>query len=259
MTAALQQAANSGGSGSSRRVAAAAAAAASGPAAASSPTSSSSGAAAAPTFELACPICQTTQLKLQQVAGAPAGDLNCPRCRRTFAANATFADLTLTSGVEQKAYQQRLWRGTTTFQSPLVSFVYERGWRQGFAWAGEWPSAGIRGVAGGLVQGLRVLEGAGWGSAGDGPGRQIGRQLFKSVKVVVQHAHMSGRHFPAPAGFPGADKECGLPMDYLAPTPPPTLPHPISLFPVQASRGRTRSMSWPWTTCSRAMGRCWWT
>lgn len=73
-----------------------------------------------------------------QVNGSPSGDLRCPRCARRFAANATFADLTLTSGVDSTAYKQRLWGGTTTFQSPLVSFVYERGWRQGFAWAGGW-------------------------------------------------------------------------------------------------------------------------
>ncbi|KAL4422656.1 hypothetical protein ABPG75_008853 [Micractinium tetrahymenae] len=116
-----------------RGVAAGAAAAPSGPAAA---TAADGSIEAGPTFDLACPICQTTHLKLQQVNGSPSGDLRCPRCARRFAANPTFADLTLTSGVEASAYKQRLWGGTTTFQSPLVSFVYERGWRQGFAWAG---------------------------------------------------------------------------------------------------------------------------
>lgn len=120
------------GNAGSRSVAASAAAAASGPV----PSAAATGSSEAVTFDLACPICQTTHLKLQQVAGAPTGNLRCPRCCRSFAANNTFVDLTLTSGVEQKAYQQRMWGGTTTFQSPLVSFAYERGWRQGFAWAG---------------------------------------------------------------------------------------------------------------------------
>jgi len=38
--------------------------------------------------------------------------------------------------VQYKSYQKQPWLGTTTFESPIVSFVYERGWRQGFSWAG---------------------------------------------------------------------------------------------------------------------------
>ncbi|PSC67139.1 putative methyltransferase chloroplastic, partial [Micractinium conductrix] len=90
------------------------------------------------TFDLACPICHTTPLRLRSAGGAPQGNTHCPRCARTFACggNGAYADLTLTSGVQQAAYEQRFWGGTSIFQSPLVSFVYERGWRQGFAWAG---------------------------------------------------------------------------------------------------------------------------
>ena len=33
-------------------------------------------------------------------------------------------------------YQQRNWGGVEIFRNPLVSLAYERGWRQGFAWAG---------------------------------------------------------------------------------------------------------------------------
>lgn len=86
-----------------------------------------------------------------------------------------FVDLTLTSGVTSRVYKESLWGGVEIFRSdvaslllrlrkrchstypssvctlslvltlccmthccrnPLVSFVYERGWRQGFAWAG---------------------------------------------------------------------------------------------------------------------------
>ena len=113
------------------------AAVASGPAAGTAAASSSSSTGGSgTTFDLVCPICLTTPLRLQQVAGRPCGDLRCQRCARTFTSTATFADLTLTAGIQQKAYQQSSWGGTTIFQSPLVSFVYERGWRQGFAWAG---------------------------------------------------------------------------------------------------------------------------
>lgn len=66
------------------------AAAASGPrAGAAAAGSSSSASGAGPTFHLACPICQTTELQLQNAGGQPTGDLCCPRCARTFAANAT--------------------------------------------------------------------------------------------------------------------------------------------------------------------------
>lgn len=35
-----------------------------------------------------------------------------------------------------QVYKQRAWTGQELFRSPLISFVYERGWRQGFSWAG---------------------------------------------------------------------------------------------------------------------------
>jgi hypothetical protein len=63
-------------------------------------------------FELACPICHSTSFRLQNVQGRPTGNLACPRCSRDFAANATCVDLTLTSGVQQRAYQQKRWGGT---------------------------------------------------------------------------------------------------------------------------------------------------
>ena len=90
-------------------------------------------------FFLACPICQTTQLKIQQPRGGrPVGNLRCPRCARTFATSqsGTFLDLTISSGVEQRDYRPPPFGGQDIFRSPLVSFAYERGWRQGFAWAG---------------------------------------------------------------------------------------------------------------------------
>jgi hypothetical protein len=35
-------------------------------------------------FDLVCPICLTTELKLRNSVGRPSGDLHCPRCSRTF-------------------------------------------------------------------------------------------------------------------------------------------------------------------------------
>lgn len=97
-----------------------------------------SGASAGPlNFELACPICQTTPLRVrQQRGGRPTGDLHCPRCARTFATTSSYVDLTLTSGVEQPTFRAPRVNSQELFRTPLVSFAYERGWRQGFAWAG---------------------------------------------------------------------------------------------------------------------------
>ncbi len=57
-----------------------------------------------------------------------------------------------------RVYKQREWGGTELFRSPLISFAYERGWRQGFALAGfpgvdkeyemgEWQAARGLGVS----------------------------------------------------------------------------------------------------------------
>ncbi|GMH45821.1 hypothetical protein BSKO_13784 [Bryopsis sp. KO-2023] len=87
------------------------------------------------TFKLACPICQVTEFSLTS-APTERGSLECPRCSRSFAYNDAYVDLTLTSGVEQKVYKEKTFGGTSTFQNPFVSLVYERGWRQSFARAG---------------------------------------------------------------------------------------------------------------------------
>ncbi|GLI62397.1 hypothetical protein VaNZ11_005014 [Volvox africanus] len=86
-------------------------------------------------FDFVCPICLQNHFSLSSMPSKPMG-LSCNRCQRTFPASPAYLDLTLTSGVRQKVYKQRSWGGTELFRNPLVSFAYERGWRQGFAWAG---------------------------------------------------------------------------------------------------------------------------
>lgn len=56
---------------------------------------------------------------------------------RSYAASRDFADLTLASAGAAGRYTEGP-RPTSTslFQNPLISFAYERGWRQSFAWAG---------------------------------------------------------------------------------------------------------------------------
>ncbi|CAL5226905.1 g9779 [Coccomyxa viridis] len=87
-------------------------------------------------YTFACPICLTTELKVEKASSRFSQDLHCNRCERHFSANETSVDLTPTSGADMKVFTQKFWGGTQIFRSPLVSFVYERGWRQGFSWGG---------------------------------------------------------------------------------------------------------------------------
>eukprot|EP00850_Spirogloea_muscicola_P014332 SM000102S09190 [mRNA] locus=s102:135613:137741:+ [translate_table: standard] len=87
---------------------------------------------------LACPICyraldRTGPAGLTQLAIQRAG-FWCPRCRRAYSSRGGYLDLTITSGAT--SYQAPRLPGTELFRSPLVSFAYERGWRQSFARAG---------------------------------------------------------------------------------------------------------------------------
>lgn len=82
----------------------------------------------------------------------------CARCARTFASAPNYLDLTLTSGVSQAVYEQKAWQGTELFRQPLVSFIYERGWRQNFA------GAGFPGPEKEFEQAMRYLEPAAGGT-----------------------------------------------------------------------------------------------
>lgn len=82
---------------------------------------------------LACPICQLTRL---DVGSEDTGSLECSRCSRSFDRNARFTDMTLTSGMGRMIYTEKTPTMTSNFENPLVSLVYERGWRQSFARAG---------------------------------------------------------------------------------------------------------------------------
>jgi len=46
------------------------------------------------------------------------------------------AELTINGSGSGRYLEELRTAGTTTFQNPLVSFAYERGWRSSFAWAG---------------------------------------------------------------------------------------------------------------------------
>eukprot|EP00897_Mesotaenium_endlicherianum_P007927 jgi/Mesen1/7162/ME000037S06522 len=86
-------------------------------------------------LELACPICYETLSRT-----GPSGihkdalaqtRLRCVRCQRPFSTGGGVANMTLGGG--QDSFEERQLPGTSIFQNPAVAFVYERGWRQGFA------------------------------------------------------------------------------------------------------------------------------
>lgn len=90
---------------------------------------------------LACPICYepviwngNPSLSLESAAQS---SLQCSTCRKTYSGNETHLDLTITSG--GKVYGEPKAVSTELFRFPLVSFLYERGWRQSFSVWGGFP------------------------------------------------------------------------------------------------------------------------
>ncbi|CAK9314813.1 unnamed protein product [Citrullus colocynthis] len=81
-----------------------------------------------------CPVCYEPLLR----KGPPGFNLpaiyrsgfKCRRCNKSYTSKNIFLDLTVTSGM--KEYVEVKPGGTELFRSPLVSFLYERGWRQNF-------------------------------------------------------------------------------------------------------------------------------
>ncbi|KAG0626305.1 hypothetical protein M758_2G117900 [Ceratodon purpureus] len=98
-----------------------------------------SGSQEASTSELlCCPICFQPLIRngpsgLTQAAIKKSG-FSCKGCRRGFTNRGEYLDLTILEGA--RVYDEDRTSGTELFRSPLVSFVYERGWRQNFARAG---------------------------------------------------------------------------------------------------------------------------
>lgn len=82
----------------------------------------------------ACPVCYEPLIR----KGPPGINLpaiyrsgfKCSKCKKSFTSKDIFLDLTVTSGT--KEYSELKPARTELFRSPLVSFLYERGWRQNF-------------------------------------------------------------------------------------------------------------------------------
>ncbi|KAK6151671.1 hypothetical protein DH2020_014306 [Rehmannia glutinosa] len=86
----------------------------------------------------ACPICYEPLIRK-----GPSGfnlptiyrsGFKCRKCNKSYSSKNIYLDLTVTSGT--KEYNEFKPAGTELFRSPLVSFVYERGWRQNFNLSG---------------------------------------------------------------------------------------------------------------------------
>ncbi|KAG2607514.1 hypothetical protein PVAP13_4NG251011 [Panicum virgatum] len=86
----------------------------------------------------ACPVCYEPLIR----KGPPGINLSaiyrsgfkCSKCNKSFTSKNIFLDLTVTSGT--KEYTEQKPARTELFRSPLVSFLYERGWRQNFNQSG---------------------------------------------------------------------------------------------------------------------------
>ncbi|OMO93822.1 Methyltransferase type 11 [Corchorus capsularis] len=89
-------------------------------------------------ISLACPICYDPLTKTGDSAlyvGSTAGsNLQCNTCKKTYVGNETHLDLVASSGSKQ--YDESMPMATELFRTPLVSFLYERGWRQNFIFGG---------------------------------------------------------------------------------------------------------------------------
>lgn len=82
----------------------------------------------------ACPVCYEPLIR----KGPPGFNLpaiyrsgfKCIKCNKTYSSKNIYLDLTVIAG--SKDYTEFKPAGTELFRSPLVSFLYERGWRQNF-------------------------------------------------------------------------------------------------------------------------------
>ncbi|KDP41368.1 hypothetical protein JCGZ_15775 [Jatropha curcas] len=86
---------------------------------------------------LACPICyEPLSLIGDSVLSVDtAGSiLQCGCCKKSYSGKETHIELTVASGL--RTYDDTKPLATEFFRTPLISFLYERGWRQSFIWGG---------------------------------------------------------------------------------------------------------------------------
>ncbi|XP_031496757.1 uncharacterized methyltransferase At1g78140, chloroplastic-like [Nymphaea colorata] len=87
---------------------------------------------------LACPICYSCFERKENgdsnVVSSSRGGAYCVNCRKAYSDKEAFLDLTVINDSNEFSESQPLF--SEIFQSRLVSFLYERGWRQNFVWGG---------------------------------------------------------------------------------------------------------------------------
>ncbi|TKY74364.1 methyltransferase [Spatholobus suberectus] len=90
---------------------------------------------------LACPVCYDSLTwngdPGLSVDTIPGSSFQCSTCQKTYVGNQTHLDLTATGGA--KSYGETMPVSTELFRVPLISFLYERGWRQTFSVWGGFP------------------------------------------------------------------------------------------------------------------------
>ncbi|KAI3807782.1 hypothetical protein L1987_23716 [Smallanthus sonchifolius] len=85
---------------------------------------------------LACPICYD-MLTWNDDPVFSVSILECSICKKAYSGNETHLDLTITSGSKKSGGYMPA--SSEMFRLPLVSYLYERGWRQGFSIWGGFP------------------------------------------------------------------------------------------------------------------------
>ncbi|KAJ1268384.1 hypothetical protein BS78_07G130800 [Paspalum vaginatum] len=83
--------------------------------------------------KLACPICYYPPMSPGDQPGE-ASSLECSTCKKVYPNKQDYWDLTVSVGSTE--YSESMPAATEMFRTPLVSFLYERGWRQNFIWGG---------------------------------------------------------------------------------------------------------------------------
>ncbi|CAN1331628.1 Uncharacterized methyltransferase At1g78140, chloroplastic [Linum perenne] len=87
---------------------------------------------------LACPICYLPLSVISDgilnVGWESMANLQCSCCRKTYYRKESHVELIAASGA--KTYNEPMPIATEFFRLPLISFLYERGWRQNFAFGG---------------------------------------------------------------------------------------------------------------------------
>uniref|UniRef100_A0A2P2JKM5 Putative methyltransferase At1g78140ic n=1 Tax=Rhizophora mucronata TaxID=61149 RepID=A0A2P2JKM5_RHIMU len=88
---------------------------------------------------LACPVCMDRLSSIGDhvflsVDSARGSNLVCKTCKKSYSGKETHLELIAASGA--KKYGDAMPIATEFFRLPLMSFIYERGWRQNFVWGG---------------------------------------------------------------------------------------------------------------------------